>query len=406
MKVNKYLPFAFIYYFINTLGLPLGLTYTAILTPFFYWWIITKRKQEIILPFLGCMLLFVIIHISSGVDVKSYLLSFMNFLTVYIFCHAVYIFFKVCKDPEDIYWKLFLINFIFCLIAIPVYFTPYNSVLWIQQYLTEGVDNFLRLKLFTYEASYYATLFTPLFFFYLLQIIFKQNKRSLWLLFPMLLLPYLLSFSMGVISCVLVAIAFTYLFYLKRLTRKKRVFTIIYLGASLVVFLGAILFVFFPDNTLFLRIENIFAGADSSGRGRTYEAFILADKMLDEKSHMWGIGLGQIKLLGAEIIRDFYLYPMDYSVFTIPNAAAETLAIFGWVGLSLRILIQLTLFFLTKVWTNYYRLLLFIFMFVYQFTGSFITNIAEYVIWILAFTNVFPQFNVLGRAQNYFSKNI
>ena len=406
MQVNKYLPFAFIYFFINTLGLPLGLTYTAILSPFFYWWIITKRKQEIIFPFLGGMLLFVIIHIASGADVMSYLVSFINLLTVYIFCQAVYTFFKICSNPEKIYWKLFLINFILCLIAIPLYFTPYNNILWIQQYLTEGVDNFLRMKLFTYEASYYATLFTPLFFFFLLQIIFKQNQRSIWLLLPMLLLPYLLSFSMGVISCVAVAIALTYIFYFKRLTRKRRVLTIIALGASLVVFLVGILIIFFPDNTLFLRIENIFAGADSSGRGRTYEAFILANKMLDEKSHTWGIGLGQIKLLGSEIIRDFYLYPMEYTVFTIPNAAAETLAIFGWVGFSLRILIQLVLFFRTKVWTNYYRLLLFIFIFLYQFTGSFITNIAEYVIWILAFTNVFPQYNVLGKTRNYFLKNI
>jgi hypothetical protein len=46
------------------------------------------------------------------------------------------------------------------------------------------------------------------------------------------------------------------------------------------------------------------------------------------------------------------------------------------------------------VWTNYYRLLLFLFVFIYQFTGSFITNVAEYVIWILAFTNTFHQFDV------------
>ncbi|MBC7536218.1 MAG: hypothetical protein H7258_11050, partial [Ferruginibacter sp.] len=52
------------------------------------------------------------------------------------------------------------------------------------------------------------------------------------------------------------------------------------------------------------------------------------------------------------------------------------------------------LFFYTKVWTNYFRLLLFIFIFIYQFTGSFVTNIAEYVIWILAFTNVFVEFDV------------
>ena len=405
MTVNKYLPFAFIYFFINTLGLPLGLTYTAILSPFFYWWVITKRKQEIILPFLGTLLLFVIIHMINGADIKSYLISFFNLLSVYIFCQAVYTFFKIYKEPEKIYWKLFVVNFILCLIAIPLYFTSYNNVLWIQQYLTEGVDNFMRMKLFTYEASYYATLFTPLFFFFFLQIIFKQNKRSIWLMLPMLFLPYLLSFSMGVISAVMIAVAITYLFYIKRLTQKRRVLTIISLGVSMTILFVGIMIIFFPDNVLFLRMENIFTGADSSGRGRTYEAFILADKMLDEKSQLWGIGLGQIKLLGAEIIRDFYLYPMDYTVFTIPNAAAETLAIFGWVGLSLRILIEIVLFFHTKVWTNYYRLLLFIFIFLYQFTGSFITNIAEYVIWILAFTNVFPQFNVLERARNYFLKN-
>jgi len=60
----------------------------------------------------------------------------------------------------------------------------------------------------------------------------------------------------------------------------------------------------------------------------------------------------------------------------------------------LRLIIEIALFFHTKVWRNYYRLLLFFFVFIYQFTGSFITNVAEYVIWILAFTNIFHQFDV------------
>jgi len=394
MKVNKYFPFAFIYFFINTLGLPLGLTYTAILSPFFYWWVTIKRKQEILLPFLGTILLFTIIHFSNGVDQTSYIISLFNILVVYIFCQAAYTFFKTCKNIEHIYWRLFVINFILCIIAVPLYFTAYKNILWIRQYLTEGVNDFLRLKLFTYEASYYATLFTPLFFFFFLQIILKQNKRSFWMLLPMLLLPYLLSFSMGVFSSVLVAIVVTYLCYFKKLTRRKRVINIIFLSSVAFIFLMVTLLVFFPGNTLFLRFENIFTGEDSSGRGRTFEAFVLADKMLSEKSHVWGIGLGQIKILGSEIIRDFYTYPLDYNVFTIPNTVAETWAIFGWVGLTLRIFIEIVLFFYTRVWTNYYRLLLFSFVFLYQFTGSFITNIAEYVIWILAFTNVFPQFNV------------
>jgi len=399
MKVNKYFPFAFIYFFINSLGLPFGLTYTTILSPFFYWWVTTTRKVEILLPFFSMIIAFGIIHLCNGVDLNSYTVSLFNLIAVYIFCQAAYTFFMKTRNIEKIFWKLFVINFILCLIAIPVYFTSFKYILWIQQYLTEGFDNFLRLKLFTYEASYYATLFTPLFFFYALQVILKQNKHGILMLIPMLFLPYFLSFSMGVISAVTVAIAITYLLYFKRLTSKRRVLNIISFGAALGIFLLAILVIFFPDNPLFVRIGNIFSGTDSSGRGRTFEAFILADKMLAEKSYMWGIGLGQVKIVGTEIIRNYYLYPMDYTVFAIPNAAAETLAIFGWFGFSLRIFIEIFLFFNTKVWKNYYRLLLFLFVFLYQFTGSFITNIAEYVIWILAFTNVFPQFNVKERVK-------
>jgi len=401
MKVNKYFPFAFIYFFINSLGLPFGLTYTTILSPFFYWWVTTTRKVEILLPFFSMIIAFGIIHYNNGVDLGSYIISLFNLIAVYIFCQAAYTFFKKTRNIEKIFWKLFIINFILCLIAIPVYFTSFNYILWIQQYLTEGVDNFLRLKLFTYEASYYATLFTPLFFFFALQVILKQNKHRALMLIPMLFLPYLLSFSIGVVSVVVVAITITYLLYFKRLTSKRRVLNIISFGAVMSIFFLAILVVFFPDNPLFVRIVNIFSGTDSSGRGRTFEAFILADKMLAEKSYVWGIGLGQVKIVGTEIIRDYYFYPMDYTVFAIPNAAAETLAIFGWFGFSLRIFIEIFLFFRTKVWKNYYRLLLFLFVFLYQFTGSFITNIAEYVIWILAFTNVFPQFNVRDRVKKF-----
>ena len=96
------------------------------------------------------------------------------------------------------------------------------------------------------------------------------------------------------------------------------------------------------------------------------------------------------------MIRDYYGYGLDTTRVAIPNAAAETLAIFGWVGFALRILVECLLFLSTKVWSNYFRLLLFVFAFVYQFTGSFITNIAEYVIWIMAFTRVFVEFERNG----------
>jgi hypothetical protein len=176
--------------------------------------------------------------------------------------------------------------------------------------------------------------------------------------------------------------------------RKKRVINIITLLTVFIVPLLIGIIILYPENTLLLRLNNIFSGNDLSGKGRTFDAFVLGNKLLDQKSYLWGIGLGQIKVIGDDIIRDFYLYPLDYDIIAIPNAAAETLAIFGWLGLVLRLLVQLVMFFYTKVWTNYYRLFLFVFMFLYQFTGSFITSLAEYLIWILAFTEVFPRFRV------------
>jgi hypothetical protein len=199
----------------------------------------------------------------------------------------------------------------------------------------------------------------------------------------------------------LAALVFTYTLHFKTLTRRKRILNMgmLFIVVSASVFV--ILLWIFPGNSFFLRLDNIVSGHDTSGKGRTSDAFILAQQILEKKSFAWGIGPGQIKILGADIVRSYYLYSLDYNTIAIPNATAETLAIFGWIGVSIRIMIELFLFFYTRVWTNYFRLLLFIFIFLYQFTGSFITNLAEYVIWILAFTNAFPQFN----AKNFRPKN-
>jgi len=394
MKVNKYFPFAFIYFFVNSLALPFGLTYTALLAPLFYTWILLTRKKEILLPFLALLLPFIIIQVTVvGVDTKSYFLSLLNFILVYVSCQAIYTFLIVCKEPEKIFRSILILNFVFCIIAIPFYFTSSFQSLWIEQSIAMNVGHYRRLQLFTYEPSYYALLFTPFFFFYLLQYCFSQNTISAKWLLPMLFLPYVLSFSIGVIGAALLAGVVLWIIYFKRLTRKKRILNgLIYTGAG-VGSAMLVLVTFFRHNPVFSRIRNIFYGEDSSGNGRIRDAFILAEKLLQKKNEFWGIGIGQVKIIGEATIRNYYLYYTEFRV-AIPNAAAETLAIFGWIGFSLRFLIEIFLFFYTRVWTNYYRLLLFLFIFIYQFTGSFITNVAEYAIWILAFTRVFRQFDV------------
>lgn len=394
MKINKFLPFAFIYFFLNTLGLPFGLTWMVVLAPLLYIWVIKERRKEIVLPFLAILFPFIFLHVVVvGVVLKTYLISLLYLLLVYIVVQAFYSFFKVCKDPERIFRKILVINFVFCLIGIIFYFTPFDHWFWIQQEFTKGVRDFRRFKLFTYEASYYATLFIPVFFFYLLQYVFRQNTiKSYWLL-PMLFLPLILSFSIGVIAASILAGIITTVFHYRQLLVKRRV---VNMAIYITVLTGAtmvILVLYFRENPLFIRMLNIFSGKDSSAMGRTSDAFELAKMMLAEKNEWWGIGLGQVKIIGEDIVRGFYLYNDEF-VAAIPNVTAETLAVFGWMGLALRLALEIGLFFYTRVWTNHYRLLLFSFLFIYQFTGSFITNLAEYMIWVLAFTNVFCQFDV------------
>ena len=394
MRINKFFPVIFIYFFINSFGLPFGLTYTALLSPLLYLWMIITRKREVLWPFLLILLPVVLIHLVIGVDVNSYFVSVVNMTLVYIFCQAVYTFLTKCEQPGTIFQQLLVINFICCLVAIPLFFTPLYPVLWTKQFLTTGVEDVRRLSLLTYEPSYYALLFTPLFFYFLLQLLFFRNTINGWLLLVMLLLPLTLSFSLGVISAIAMSIFVTVVLHYKKFLRNKRFLSL--LGFTGIVVVSALVagFVFFPDNILFVRLANVITGKDPSGKGRTYDAFWLADQLLAKKSYWWGIGPGQIKILGFDLIRDFYGYGRDTTRVAIPNAAAETLAIFGWVGLSLRILVECLLFVYTKVWRNYFRLLLFVFVFIYQFTGSFITNIAEYVIWIIAFTAVFKEYDV------------
>ena len=176
MKVNKYFPFAFVYFFVNSVALPFGVTYTALLAPFFYFWILLRRKKELVFPFVIILTPFIIMQVLY-VDVvrKVYFYSLLNVIFVYIFCQAVYTFLNVCLDVEKIFRRLLIINFILCLVSIILYFTPWNDIVWIQQELTEGVNDFRRLKLFTYEASYYATLFVPLFCFYFSSIPFPEE---------------------------------------------------------------------------------------------------------------------------------------------------------------------------------------------------------------------------------------
>ncbi|MGH2645185.1 MAG: hypothetical protein ACRDE2_14625, partial [Chitinophagaceae bacterium] len=320
-----------------------------------------------------------------------YYRSYIMFFTAVIFAVCFYVSLKEGIVLSNLFKKILVINFILFVIAlIALHFPALKREFWYLKAISPGASRFPRLKLFTYEASYYSLLLAPVaLYFYLKLLLFKTNYAVI--IFLMITLPLLFSMSFGVIACILITISFLICIKAKLFLRKRSVvrFFIFSIGAILIMVLW--LFKNDPGNPIFFRIGNIFTGKDTSFRGRTYESFILALKILKEKSLWFGAGLGQVKVIGVSVFKQYYGYLPP--VVRIPNTLSDTMATYGIVGLVIRMFLTIFFFFKLKVWRNYYQLAVFIFMFIYQFTGSFMTNEVEYVAWILAFVPVFREFD-------------
>lgn len=312
-------------------------------------------------------------------------------------CTAIFVInaFFVIKDwhhPAAVFKTAATVNMVLLVVSILALFLPLlKPYLWYEMSISEGLPVISRLKMLTYEASYYSLIIIPVFAYYFLKKTMLKSKAGILLI--TLIISLILSFSFGVLAGLLVSILLVYLFNLNELGKK---INLNYLSFSLVILLIAtiVVYKFYPHNLVFDRIRNIYEGKDTSARGRTYESFILAWNIAKMKSVYLGIGPGQLKTLGRDYIIQFYSYSNIPPAARIPNAVAETINIYGITGLTVRFVIIIYLFFKTRVWDNYYRLLLFIFVFIYQFTGSFLFNVAEYMIWVLAFSSsLFPVFN-------------
>jgi hypothetical protein len=387
------LPVALLYFFLNSFLLPSGLLYTAILTPLLLLWLYQYKTFKKIWLFFAFLIPFACIHFINGVEARYYSISSALLFTVFIFALCFYQFLKVCITLRSIFRKILIINFILVLIACVVFFIPsFRDIFWITSSVSSGLEKLPRLKMLTYEPSYYSILFVPIAIYYYLKMLFLKLPNA-GLIAMMITLPLLLSFSMGVLLGIPLALAILLALNLKLFFLNKKILQYIFLIIFLIVILLIFLLLFYPDNALFIRVLNLIEGRDSSFRGRAFDSYKLAWEVASKKSILFGVGLGQVKFLGLELWRTFYQYSFSINEIAIPCAFAETLAVFGIVGIILRIGIQIFFFFRTKVYTNYYRLALFIFIFIYQFTGSYIYNLAEYVIWILAFSPVFEEFN-------------
>jgi hypothetical protein len=395
--INKYLPIAILYVFLNGLLLPAGLLYTTLLTPFFLIWLWRYPGLRYIKYFFYLTVPLAIIHYFNGIeDYGFYIKSWVLFFTVFVFGLAFSQYLDNCHTLRYIFKKILLINGVMTVAALVFLFVPpLNMVFWDYKKISTGIS-LPRLQMLTYEPSYYSTVFVPVALYYLMKAMRRRLPQPV-LYYCLVLIPLILSLSFGVLLGLGIALLLV-LFWKSRSTifNKKN---LKYLAGGFFVLAGTlvVLAVFFPQNVLFRRIANIFAGQDTSFNGRTLDSFRLSLEMARLKSIWFGTGFGQSKLIGLDLYRKFY----NWSLFTIsdvriPNGVADLFVTLGLVTVCIKLGLEGYYFYRTRVFTNYYRLTLFLFIFIYQFTGSFLTNVAELVIWILVFhRDLFPEFNVL-----------
>jgi len=145
--------------------------------------------------------------------------------------------------------------------------------------------------------------------------------------------------------------------------------------------------------SLGVRLVEVVTGQDQSGTGRTVWSYLLSYQVAIQKSLYWGVGFGQVKMYFDTMFEYMQeTFKRGWMNASLYNSIAELVATTGIVGATIKLAAELLLFFKTKCYKNCFRFSLFIFIFIYQFTGSYLTNVAEYVIWCLAFIELFPEF--------------
>ena len=383
------------FFFLNTFLLPAGLLYTTLLSPVFAWVILRRGYWQAIFWYFLLSGSFAVLHLRGGAEVAVYSKSYVLFSSV-----ALFVIWAVTelKDRSDHLTAKFnllvLYNFFFTLVAIAFFFVPVlRDTFWSFEPIHRALPIIPRLKMLVYEPSFYSFLLAPVFIYYFSAAILSGDRRA-FLGLQLLTFSLLLSLSFGVLGGLLLAILVVLLLNWRILFRNRRIFlTFFYLTLFGVLTVVAVI-EFFPYNPIVDRAGKVLQGHDSSANGRTWEAFLLSWQILEQTNYLVGAGLGQIKIIGHQIIVDYYNYEGRFAdLVRIPNTMAETLATFGVLGFVLRLLTQVVLFVYTRVYENFYRMFLFSFLFVYQFTGSYLTNIYEYLAWVIVFLPVFPEFD-------------
>ena len=369
-RIHKYLFIACIYFFINCpVFFPQGLLITSILAPWFYFRLLQKKKRFVLELYLVVTFPFILANMMTGFNLTiflpSYLLLLTCYATTYEFADAISETYSLDEVIRPIIWM----NLGLAFVGLVVRFTSAYPLMWQSlDEVNEGL-RLIRFRGFTYEPSYYSTLMVPLVLYAYWLFVKTKKRRALYLLIATLI-PLGMSLSFGIIAIMAFTLTCVHLFYGKGFARLKWVF-----GVVIVLVVGYL--VLPADNMIKVRVDHLVTGHDSSASIRTVGAFTAAYSMATARDIWFGVGFGEVKEYGNEFI--------DWKNGRLPSALADTLGEFGLAGIVLRFGLEIYFFFKTRPDQDPYRLCLFMCMFLFQFAGSYNGNLAEYVIWIMAF---------------------
>jgi hypothetical protein len=383
--------FVFLFFF-NRVGLPFGLSFDMILAPFFLYTIFKEFNQSTLYKAIGILLVFGIIHAFLGVNYTAFFVSNVVFLALIIGVICFYQRAKQIDYFEEIILRITQLNVVFTIIALATLFFLKSTYLWYLVPYTSNAEALPRLKLFTDEASHYSFLLLPVFYYWLYQLLAHVNWRTFGYLMS-IIISLILSFSLGVLSIIAITLILVLVLYSRSILSHQRYRKLVLTLVLSLVLIGVLVYFVFPINPLTIRISNLINGQDTSGRGRTYESFEIAWRVLQLNYPLIGIGLGQFKLIGRDVLLFYYKYHTIPAVVRLPNALAETLVSFGVLGAVLRIFLQIYWGIKAAIFQNVFQTSLFIALFIYQFTGGFLFHSFEYYYWILAFIPVFKSFD-------------
>ena len=375
--IHRLLPLAIVYFFLNSAGLPIGLFYTSMLSPLLYLWLIKEGKRWVSVKFIACLSLFIVMQVYDGLNspfyyLRSILLLWTVYVTVYAFLWAL----LKCKNIERLFEELMVLNLCAAPIALVILFTPAKELLWNMNLAqTAGSGGWTpRLQLLTSEPSAYGELMAPLLIFSAMRLINNPTGRN-FLYLVIIAIPMLLSQSFGAISICAAGIGIAVLFTFRHALRQWRAGAILVLGALFVI--GLIM----VPNPIGRRVAEVASGNDSSIHTRTLNAYILAYAIAGTKSIWWGVGVGQAKLYDNMRV----LKTLGYPNTVLPDTTADTLANMGIVAVLIKFVLEIYLYYRTRVYSSPFRLAIFAVVFVYQFTGGNLMSIQEYLLWGFAF---------------------